>query len=165
MSQVDLIEFVKHRANYAGKWRYSIRSDKAGFAWTTGSLDTVPAEPGIYFLLSHNSTRLQKIGKAEGAKGLIQRLGQYTTIKSIDGKIMRDRTDRLWFSKMTRADSELCGQEIDIYWYITNPTLVSFEDGGLTLKLEAQWARSLERELNVIADKQGHCMELSGEQK
>lgn len=161
---MDLIEFVKRRASYAGKWRYSIETDKAGFSWTVGSLDTVPTEPGIYFLLSHNSTRLQKIGKAEGAKGLIQRLGQYTTIKSIDGKIMRDRTDRLWFSKMTHADSELRGQEIDIYWYITKPALVSLEDGDLMLKLEAQWARSLERELNLIAAKQGHHMELSGNQ-
>lgn len=42
-----------------------------------GNANLLPTEKGIYFLLSHQKTRLQKIGKANGEEGLQQRFIDY----------------------------------------------------------------------------------------
>ena len=161
---MDLLNFIREHTKVAGDWAYKTNDTRAGFQWVAGSADDVPFQPGVYFLMSHDSSRLQKIGKAEGAKGLNQRFHQYTSLKSIKGKIQKDKTDLLWYSKMTDPTSGLFGERINVHWYITKPAVVKLPHRDINLELEAHWARSLERELNLLALSQNLKMELSGNQ-
>lgn len=156
MSQ--LIEFIK-KTSYAGTWSYSEDGNYAGFYWDPQKNMEIPSHPGIYFLLSDDLTAVQKIGKAEGRGGLRQRFKQYTSKKLINGRVLTDDTDGLWFKAMKGI---LINKKIDVYYYTTPPEIVNFSNFGLSFCLEAHWARSFERTLNVLARSESQPMFLSG---
>ncbi len=71
---------------------------------------------GVYCLFSHGGTRLQKVGKADGAHGLRGRFRGYTGAKT-EEKSERDPTDRLWKTVMTGS---LKGERPQCVYYFRN---------------------------------------------
>jgi hypothetical protein len=68
-----------------------------------GDPNQLTAERGVYFLLSHNRTRLQKIGLANGKGGLRQRIRGY--VKSFDpNNPGNDASPAFWYRIMTGND-------------------------------------------------------------
>lgn len=89
-----------------------------GFAW-----DTLPASGGIYFVLSHNRTRLQKIGIANQEDGFRNRIrGGYWGCTHDPEAQRGDKSAAFWYRVMTgnTLDDELSieqeGQPVEIYF-------------------------------------------------
>jgi hypothetical protein len=75
---------------------YSFNVDQEPF-------NLLPDDRGVYFLLSHQRTRLQKIGMTNGLKGLKQRIRDY--LKSFDpNNPGNDASPALWYRIMTGND-------------------------------------------------------------
>ena len=80
----------------------------------------VPTNPplterrGVYFLLSHSHTKVQKVGLANGMGGLSQRMLGYTRLYVGDGET-GDRTMALWYRQMT---GPLQGQTLSL-WFVS----------------------------------------------
>lgn len=65
-----------------------------------GDANALPTAKGIYFLLSHNNERLQKIGRTNGQNGLRQRIKGYT--RAFDPQNPgKDRSPAFWYRVMT----------------------------------------------------------------
>ena len=65
-----------------------------------GDANALPTATGIYFLLSHNNTRLQKIGMTNGQNGFRQRIRGYT--KAFDPQNPgNDSSPAFWYRIMT----------------------------------------------------------------
>lgn len=124
------------------------RSDESRFYWCNAAAPSLPIERGVYCLLSHGDTQIQKIGKADGQDGLLGRFRSYTGAKTA-AKIAGDRTDQRWKRVMTGA---LNGERLSLYYYVTPPQPTEFRlDGGFEPKqLECHWARSLEKYLSKL---------------
>ena len=67
---------------------------------------------GVYFLLSHNDTQIQKIGLANGIRGLSQRMEGYERIYRLD-RPTGDPTMALWHRMMT---GPLQGQTLSLWF-------------------------------------------------
>jgi hypothetical protein len=65
-----------------------------------GNANLLPTEKGIYFLLSHQRTRLQKIGMANGKNGLRQRIRDYR-VRVNPKHPPADRAPLFWYRVMT----------------------------------------------------------------
>jgi hypothetical protein len=121
-------------------------SDHSRFSWCGGvATAAIPREPGVYCLFSHDGSRIQKIGKTEKKGGLHARFGDYTG-KKTESKIASDMTDRRWKRVMTNV---LRGERLSVYYYVTAPTKIRFED-GFDKELDCHWARSLEMYLSKL---------------
>jgi hypothetical protein len=76
--------------------RYSFNVDQEAF-------NLLPDDRGVYFLLSHQRKRLQKIGMTNGLEGLKQRISGY--LKSFDpNNPGNDASPALWYRIMTGND-------------------------------------------------------------
>jgi hypothetical protein len=65
-----------------------------------GDANALPTATGIYFLLSHDNTRLQKIGMTNGQNGFRQRISGYT--KAFDPQNPgNDSSPAFWYRIMT----------------------------------------------------------------
>lgn len=64
------------------------------------ALNALPQDRGIYFFLSHENTRLQKIGKANGQGGLRERIRKYKVLVNPEHP-PADRTPLFWYRVMT----------------------------------------------------------------
>jgi hypothetical protein len=135
------------------------RMSSAGLGAIPRSRD--PTDCGVYCLVSHDDDpRIQKVGKADGAKGLRQRFRRYTGRKT-PAKIASDKTDQRWRGAMTGPLSAEC---LSVYYYVTKPVKLSpirFDDGP-AVELDGQWARSLEIYLSGLAREEGHPLLLAG---
>ena len=150
MDKFNVLEFVKTQCvKVNSPLRYL--PDESRFCWDDATSVSLPTQSGVYFLLSHNDTKIQKIGKADGRGGLKGRLRGYTA-KKTPHKINTDKTDRLWREKMT---NHLLGESISVFYYETSPMEInkSYIQGNVehSLVVEAQWARSLEEKLSRLA--------------
>lgn len=145
--------------SYLGKLVYVSTSTHAGFEWVHRTDTAIPEQSGIYLLVSENEINIQKVGKAEGVKGLKQRFSSYTTKKNKREKLEKDKTDALWHSIMT---GQLINQPLRVYIYPTSPVPVNIDIGKTTYTLKSQWARGLEKTLSQIARKENHDLLLSG---
>ncbi|CAM8410344.1 hypothetical protein MCEREM36_01218 [Candidatus Methylopumilus universalis] len=144
MKHFDLLEFILKKCTpVSASLIYKIENNC--FEWKYKKPD-IPYSSAIYFLLSHNNKKIQKIGKAEGIGGLNQRLKSYTAKKK-KGKL--DKTADLWHSVMTNPD-QLKGEPLRVYYLETVPHKLS-DKRIPELALEAHWARSLEIQLTKIS--------------
>jgi hypothetical protein len=120
------------------------------FRWCSPDTPSLPTEHGVYCLVSHGGSRIQKIGKAEGKNGLRGRFNGYTGQKTL-AKIASDRTDQRWKTVMTGA---LHGERLSLYYYATVPRLIPLpfpvDDASQPKELECHWARSLEKYLSKL---------------
>ena len=139
---------IPHKHNYL--------IPESRFAWEGTENVQLPDLSGVYFLLSHNGKKLQKIGKADGQYGLRGRLKAYTS-KKTKKKLEEYATDRLWMKVMK---GELLGQSLSVYYYLAEPEVrdkmlnASPDRGGeeyILNGLEYQWARSFEKKLSNLA--------------
>lgn len=151
----NLMQFVE-KSTYLGSLEYIHDQTHAQFVWVDRSSEDIPSAPGIYFILSENKKlgkkTIQKIGKAEGAGGLRQRFLAYTSKKSIEGKVLKDRTDLKWYVAMSGA---LQGEKLQVYVFVTKPEVKVVSIGNCSVDIELHWARSLEKELSLLARKEG----------
>jgi hypothetical protein len=157
LNKKDLLGFILNTEKCT-KVKSNLIYDKDNFCFKWGENNSalnIPSSSGIYFILSHNSKRVQKIGKAEGTKGLNQRLKNYTSKKKRE---KLDKTATLWHEVMTDP-KKLKNQELNVFYYETKPMLVSNPIVRFK-KLEANWARSLEKGLSEIANQ---CLNLDNE--
>lgn len=122
----------------------------------------LPREAGVYCLLSHDDTRVQKVGKTEKQGGLRARLSDYTVRRTME-YVAGDPTDLLWRKAM---EGPLLGQPLGVYYYVTTPkrfpSPVCFDDAAIARELSCHWARSLEVYVSQVARTEGHPMLLSG---
>lgn len=156
---MDSIKSFINNCLYLGKLVYVSTSTHAGFEWLERADTPIPDLPGVYLLVSENIVNVQKVGKAEGAKGLKQRFSSYTTKKNKRNKIENDKTDALWHSIMT---GKLLNKPLRVYIYPTLPITVNVNIGQSTHMIESQWARGLEKVLSQMARKENHDLLLSG---
>jgi hypothetical protein len=91
LDTVSAIEKLKNTfTRYGAELEYL--PEQARFRWCNGDTPSLPMEHGVYCLVSHNGSRIQKIGKAEGKHSLRGRFLGYTAAKTA-AKIASDRTD------------------------------------------------------------------------
>jgi hypothetical protein len=91
---LPLVETLKSAFTlYGAQLQYL--QEETRFTWCGPAAPSLPTEHGVYCLISHNGSRIQKIGKAEGKHGLRGRFNGYTGQKTL-AKIASDRTDQRW---------------------------------------------------------------------
>ena len=125
------------------------KADESRFRWSP-STPELTRERGVYCLLSHNDSRVQKIGKADGAEGLRGRFIGYTG-KKTEQKLIKDRTDQRW--KVAMTGDELRGQRLSVYYFITKPKMIAspIDFGeGVYKELQCHWARTFEQYLSAL---------------
>jgi hypothetical protein len=146
MNTLAIVETLKKKFTLHGA-ELEYRADKFKFAWCGNVEERLPETPGVYCLFSHCGTRLQKIGKADGASGLRGRFRSYIGAQT-EEQSERDRTDRLWRTVMT---GKLTGERLSVYYFVTRPEAVSVPfvlDGAPPAELKYDWARPLEKYLS-----------------
>lgn len=145
---VKVLEFVQKNFTLLGESKWN--SEKVGFT------DLPPCKTnsaGVYVIMYRN--KIQKVGKADGVKGLGQRLGSYA--RSNLSNIKRANPDSFTIALHKNMTTKLKGKAMQFYFFATPKEQVSFKG----LHVEACYARSLEKELSMLARLQGHPMLLS----
>lgn len=141
---MSVIEKLKSAFTRYGR-ELEYRTDESRFSWCSDETTlSLPREPGVYCLLSHGDSRIQKVGKTEKTGGLRARFTDYT-VKKTDRKIASDNTDQRWKRIMEGA---LRGERLSVYYYVTPPKKIQspirFDDNGFEQELSCHWARSFE---------------------
>jgi hypothetical protein len=124
--------------------------------------------PGIYIICRRNRGILTvlKVGKADGVKGLKQRLGQYISSgkKRVEGFKNGGKYDRtvITMHLAMKKVSEIYGAdcELEIYTHEMEMLDITYLK---EFKLQASPVRSLELCLSKQAKKENHLMLLSGQ--
>jgi hypothetical protein len=110
---------------------------------------------GVYFIVDEQNGMFDilKVGKAEGKRGLSQRLNGYRTTGRT--RLPVDRTAQLWHNVMTNQHR---GSTLSVYIYPLAMTEVLIE--GYTVR--SSMVRSFEETLSKQARLEGNSMLLSG---
>jgi hypothetical protein len=148
METLPIVETLKKKFKLHGA-ELEYRADKFKFAWCGNVNEKLPQMQGVYCLFSHGGSRLQKIGKADGASGMRGRFRSYIGAQT-EEQSERDRTDRLWKTVMR---GKLEGQRLSVYYFETPPGVVSEPfvlDGVPPAELKYDWARPLEKYLSRL---------------
>lgn len=134
-----------------------------GFDW-----DTLPAISGIYFVLSHNRTRLQKIGIANQEQGFQNRImGGYWGCAHDPEAEGGDKSAAFWYRVMTgnTRDGELSieqeGQPVEIYFksysgQLSVPDIFGVGEELLNYDPHAHLERLLIRRAKSLRQRQGN---------
>lgn len=147
-SHVNVLEYVKERFEYLGKSKWD--PDTVCF----NDLPTCNTNSaGVYVIMYGN--RIHKVGKADGVKGLKQRIASYA--KSKLSNITRANPDTFTVALHKKMTSELKGKTMSFYFMETPKGDELFAG----LQVEKCIARSVEKELSMLARLQGHPMLLS----
>ena len=156
---MPLIDRINDHATHLANLTYGPDGDSYRFT-------VVPTQPplteskGVYFLLSHNNTQIQKVGLANGYGGLRQRMQGYVRlyrpqpIQQVDGG---DPTMALWFRVMT---GPLQGQPLSL-WFLSMSESRTTEVLGKKYTLWWDPHPDLERFLSQEACDEGHPLLLS----
>jgi hypothetical protein len=147
METIPLIEKVKLKFQRADAV-LEYRAEEFRFGWSPSD-PKLTKECGVYCLLSHGETRVQKVGKGDGETGLNGRLRGYTN-KKTEQKANSDPTDRLWRTVMMEKE-KLLGQPLSFYYFVTEPKKIILPiDYGdeIQEELKCHWARDFERSLS-----------------
>lgn len=146
--EVNALKYVKENFKYLGKSKWD--PDKVCFN-DLPSCNTNSA--GVYVIMYGN--RIHKVGKADGVKGLKQRIASYA--KSKLSNITRANPDMFTVALHNKMTSELEGKTMSFYFMETPKGDEMFKG----LKVEKCVARSVEKELSMLARLQRHPMLLS----
>jgi hypothetical protein len=123
--------------------------------------------PGIYFICVcvDGELVILKVGKAEGAKGIWQRLSQYRSSgkNRVEGKSETGRYDRsvITIHLAMQEVYKKYGKKVVMKVYTHEMPKLNIDYCGYTL--ESSHIRSLEKLLSLQATKEGHSMTLSGQ--
>jgi hypothetical protein len=149
MDTLPIVETLKKKFTLHGA-ELKYLEDEFRFAWCRNVKEKLPEVHGVYCLFSHGGTRLQKVGKADGAHGLRGRFRSYTGAKT-EEKSERDPTDRLWKTVMK---GNLKGKSLSVYYFETPPGVMSIPfvlDGAPPAEpIKYHWARPLEEYLSRL---------------
>ena len=96
---MPLIDRIKSHAAHVANLTYGPSGDGHRFT-VVATTPPLTEQRCVYFLLSHNDTQIQKIGLANGIRGLSQRMEGYERIYRLDGPT-GDPTMALWHRMMT----------------------------------------------------------------
>ena len=147
-SSINVLKYVKENFIYLGKSKWY--PDKVCF-------DDLPPcntnSAGVYVIMHGN--RIHKVGKADGVKGLKQRIASYA--KSKLSNITRANPDIFTVALHNKMTSELEGKTMSFY-FMETPKGDELFNG---LQVEKCVARSVEKELSMLARLQSHPMLLS----
>ena len=155
---MPLIDRIKSHAAHVANLTYGPLGDGHRFM-------VVPITPPlteqrcVYFLLSHNDTQIQKIGLANGIRGLSQRMEGYERIYRLDGPI-GDPTMALWHRMMT---GPLQGETLSL-WFTSLSATTAVEVLGENMTLSWDPHREVERILAGEARTSGQPLLLSRSQ-
>jgi hypothetical protein len=148
-SKVKVIDFVMNKCTLLGKSKWDE---------TTYGFSNLPPPPtkqtGVYFIL--HGKKIMKVGKADGVKGLYNRLSSYrgNNTSRVTGKYV-DQFTVVLNEKMTTV---LKNKSLSFYYYEIPKKETTLEG----FKVQTCVARSFEKELSIQARLQGHPMTLSG---
>jgi hypothetical protein len=107
---MSLIDRIKSHAVYVANLTYGPSVDGHRFT-VVPKTPPLTEQRGVYFLLSHNDTQIQKVGLANGIGGLRQRMAGYRRIYRGNGQT-GEKTMALWYRKMT---APLRGQTLSLW--------------------------------------------------
>jgi hypothetical protein len=145
-----LHQHVISSAQFGGRMKYS----SSGFGWEWSEQKELPTDHAVYFLLS--SFGIEKVGKADGKRGLKQRFSRYLKVNKT---LKNDDTDKRWHRIMSQ---DMLGQEIQIY-YITFPKETKTLKTVLgELEIKFSPVSQVEKVLFLAAKDQRNPMRLSG---
>ena len=155
---MPLIDRIKSHAAHVANLTYGPSGDGHRFM-------VVPITPPlteqrcVYFLLSHNDTQIQKVGLANGIRGLSQRMEGYERIYRLDGPT-GDPTMALWHRMMT---GPLQGETLSL-WFTSLSATTAVEVLGENMTLSWDPHREVERILAGEARTSGQPLLLSRSQ-
>lgn len=122
-----LIHRIKSHAAHVANLTYGPSGDGHRFT-VVPTTPPLTEQRGVYFLLSHNDTQIQKVGLANGIGGLRQRMVGYERIYRPNGQ-SGDPTMALWHRVMT---GQLQGQTLSL-WFISLSATTTVEVLGKTM--------------------------------
>ena len=122
-----LIHRIKSHAAHVANLTYGPSGDGHRFT-VVPTTPPLTEQRGVYFLLSHNDTQIQKVGLANGIEGLRQRMVGYERIYRPNGQ-SGDPTMALWHRVMT---GQLQGQTLSL-WFISLSVTTTVEVLGKTM--------------------------------
>jgi len=153
---MPLIDRIKSHAAHVANLTYGRSGDGHRFT-VVATTPPLTEQRGVYFLLSHNDTQIQKVGLANGIRGLSQRMEGYERIYRLDGPT-GDPTMALWHRTMT---GPLQGETLSLWFTSLSATTdVEVLGGNMTLSWDPH--REVERILAREAEACGHPLYLSG---
>jgi len=155
-NSMPLIDRIKFHAAHVANLTYGPSGDGHRFT-VVATTPPLTELRGVYFLLSHNDTLIQKVGLANGIRGLSQRMEGYERTYRLDGPT-GDPTMALWHRMMT---GPLQGQTLSL-WFTSLSATTAVEVLGETITLSWDPHREVERILAREAEACGHPLYLSG---
>ncbi len=153
---MPLIDRIPPHAAHVANLTYGPSGDGHRFT-------VVPIQPplteqkGVYFLLSHDNTQIQKVGLANGKGGLRQRMRGYECLYLCNAEDT-DPTVALWHRIMR---GPLQGQRLSL-WFISLSASTTVEVLGNTMTVSCDPHPEVERILAREAESCGHPLHLSG---
>ena len=130
---------------------------KAGYQFRVVPTDGLPltVDRGVYFLLSDNSTQIRKVGKANGIKGLRQRMEDYERCRQ--GAELQKPTPALWHRVMM---NQLQGNTLSLWFSsFSQPATINALGQDYDVLLDPH--DELERKFHDEAVAEGHHLLLS----
>ena len=154
----SLIERIENHAVHVANLTYGPWGD--GHRFTVNPITPpLTTQRGVYFLLSHNNTQIQKVGLANGKGGLRQRMRGYECLY-LGNAEDTDPTVAFWHRIMT---GPLQGQTLSL-WFTSLSSTTAVEVLGETLTVSWDPHPEVERVLAGEAKTTGHPLLLSSRQ-
>jgi hypothetical protein len=155
---MSLIDRIKSHAAHVANLTYGPSGDGHRFT-VVPTTPPLTEQRGVYFLLSHNDTQIQKIGLANGKGGLRQRMRGYECLYLGNAEDI-DPTVALWHRIMT---GPLQGQTLSL-WFTSLSATTAVEVLGETMTLSWDPHPEVERVLAGEARTSGQPLLLSRSQ-
>lgn len=155
-NSMPLIDRIKSHAAHVANLTYGPSGDGHRFT-VVPTTPPLTEQRGVYFLLSHSDTQIQKVGLANGKGGLRQRMRGYECLY-LGNAEDTDPTVALWQRIMT---GPLQGQTLSL-WFTSLSATTAVEVLGETMTLSWDPHREIERILAREAEACGHPLYLSG---
>lgn len=159
---LSVIQFIKKHAKLHDD---DVTYNDVDYKWNIKSYPN--KNPGIYLICVRVNGKLEilKVGKAEGVKGIYQRLSQYRSSgkNRVEGVSETGRYDRSVLTVHIAMQDvyKQYGKKVVMEIYTHEMPKLNIDYCGYTL--ESSHIRSLEKLLSLQAEKEGHSMTLSGQ--
>lgn len=141
---MSVIDLIKREATYHGAAVYDLDKHRWEFS------QIIESRKGVYIFIDSTNQDVLKVGKADGAKGLLQRLNEY---RAESRRYLMNPSSSASVIKRAQETGPQ-SLEIDIYYIPITP--IEIEVAGV--KLSASPARELEHALHKMARDEGHSL-------
>ena len=157
-NSMSLIDRIKSHAAHVANLTYGPSGDGHRFT-VVPTTPPLTEQRGVYFLLSHSDTQIQKVGLANGKGGLRQRMRGYECLY-LGNAEDTDPTVALWQRIMT---GPLQGQTLSL-WFISLSAFTTVEVLGNSLTVSCDPHPEVERILAREAEACGQPLLMSSRQ-